>query len=181
MSQQTLNLAAIGNCQISALINTVGRIAGMSAAARRRSRVLSLLGGDSDDGYCDVDLVNLASSEQRYERNTAIVETLPHDSTGGTLRIRDFCPRHRRFNRMFGRLFNDDRSHRRTSRRKRQSYPLGSARDRTTVRRAPAPRHGSNHVRFEGNNLTLRLTNRCGDHQYSRVNGPSFRPVVSHR
>ena len=156
MSQQTLNLAAIGNCQISALINTVGRIVWACLPRLDGDPVFcSLLGGDSDDGYCDVDLVNLASSEQRYERNTAIVETLLHDSTGGTLRIRDFCPRHRRFNRMFRPMMIvrivepvAGRPVIRIRIRPRQDY--GASRPRTTL--------GSNHVRFEGNNLTLRLT-----------------------
>jgi GH15 family glucan-1,4-alpha-glucosidase len=156
VSEQTLNLAVIGNCQISALINTVGRIVWACLPRLDGDPVFcSLLGGDSDDGYCDVDLVDLASSEQRNERNTAIVETLLHDSTGGTLRIRDFCPRHRRFNRMFRpmmivRIIEPvaGRPVIRIRIRPRQDY--GASRPRTTL--------GSNHVRFEGNNLTLRLT-----------------------
>ena len=156
MSQQTLNLAVIGNCQISALIDTVGRIVWACLPRLDGDPVFcSLLGGDADDGYCDVDLVNLASSEQRYQRNTAIVETLLHDTTGGTLRIRDFCPRHRRFNRMFRPMMIvrivepvAGRPVIRIRIRPRQDY--GASHPRATL--------GSNHVRFEGSNLTLRLT-----------------------
>jgi len=156
VTSPTLNLAAIGNCQISALIDTAGRIVWACLPRLDGDPVFcSLLGGDADDGYCDIDMTNIASTEQRYQRNTAIVETLLHDSTGATLRIRDFCPRHRRFNRMFRPMMMiriiepiAGRPLIRVRIRPRQDY--GASRPRITV--------GSNHVRFEGNKLTLRLT-----------------------
>jgi GH15 family glucan-1,4-alpha-glucosidase len=156
MSQQTLNLAVIGNCQISALIDPGGRIVWACFPRHDGDPMFcSLLGGDNDDGYCDMELTNFASSEQRYQRNTAIVDTLLHDATGGALRISDFCPRHRRFSRMYRpmtliRIIEPiaGRPVIRLRLRPRQNY--GASRPRVTV--------GSNHVRFEGNDLTLRVT-----------------------
>jgi GH15 family glucan-1,4-alpha-glucosidase len=50
VSQQTLNLAVIGNCQISALIDTVGRIVWACLPRHDGDPVFcSLLGGDARD------------------------------------------------------------------------------------------------------------------------------------
>jgi len=156
MSRQTLNLAVIGNCQISALIDAGGRMVWACLPRHDGDPMFcSLLGGDIDDGYFDVELLHLASSEQRYQRNTAVVETLLHDAVGGALRISDFCPRHRRFNRMYRpmmivRIIEPiaGRPVIRLRLRPRQDY--GASRPPVTV--------GSNHVRFEGDELTLRVT-----------------------
>jgi GH15 family glucan-1,4-alpha-glucosidase len=151
-----LNLAAIGNCQISSLIDARGRNVWTCLPRPDGDPVFcSLVNGDVDDGYCDVDLQNFARAEQQYRRNTAIVETVLRDATGGALRIIDFCPRQRRFERMFRpimfiRIIEPvaGRPVIRVRIRPRQDY--GASRPRTTV--------GSNHVRFEGSAMTLRLT-----------------------
>jgi hypothetical protein len=65
------------------------------------SALLATEGGASADGVFAIDLVDLAKAEQCYRRNTAVVETTLYDAHGGSLRIRDFCPRHRTRGRMF--------------------------------------------------------------------------------
>jgi hypothetical protein len=166
MLEPNLNLAVVGNCQICALIDANGRIVWLCLPRYDGDPIFcSLLGGRSNDsplhdnnsdaGYTDIDLVNLAKSEQSYRRNTAIVETVLRDSTGGALRITDFCPRFRRFERMFRpitlvRLIEPlgGRPVIRIRIRPREAY--GAARPEMTV--------GSNHIRFECTAMTLRLT-----------------------
>ena len=48
-----------------------------------------------------IELQHGARSEQRYMRNTAVLETVLDDGAGNVLRILDFCPRFRRRGRIF--------------------------------------------------------------------------------
>ena len=101
----SLELSVIGNCQVSALIDDLGRVVWMCLPRPDGDPVFSALltpeGGASADGVFAIDMVDLAGAEQSYRRNTAVVETLLHDAHGGSLRIRDFCPRYRTRGRMF--------------------------------------------------------------------------------
>jgi GH15 family glucan-1,4-alpha-glucosidase len=105
MAHVNLNLAAIGNCQVSALIDQLGRIVWMCLPRPDGDPVFPALltaeGGATKHGVFAIDMVDFARSEQSYLRNTAVVETILHDSHGGSLRIRDFCPRFRTRGRMF--------------------------------------------------------------------------------
>lgn len=100
-----LDLAVVGNCEVSALIDDLGRIVWMCLPRPDGDPVFSALltteGGASAAGVFAIDLIDLASTEQRYRRNTAVVETILHDAHGGSLLIRDFCPRYRARGRMF--------------------------------------------------------------------------------
>ncbi len=100
-----LDLAVIGNCEVSALIDDLGRVVWMCLPRPDGdpafSALLTSAGGASTDGVFAVDMVDLAGTEQRYQRNTAVVETILHDAHGGSLLIRDFCPRYRARGRMF--------------------------------------------------------------------------------
>jgi GH15 family glucan-1,4-alpha-glucosidase len=100
-----LELAVIGNCQVSALIDDHGRVVWMCLPRPDGDPVFSALltpeGGASADGVFAIDMVDLVGAEQSYLRNTGVVETILHDSHGGSLRIRDFCPRYRTRGRMF--------------------------------------------------------------------------------
>jgi GH15 family glucan-1,4-alpha-glucosidase len=155
MREVDLNLAAIGNCQISALIDQRARYVWSCMPRHDGDPVFcSLLNGEVDDGYTDVDLINYSSSEQYYRRNTAVVETVLRDSTGGVVRVVDFCPRLRRYARMFRpmmfvRLIEPVAGRPVLRVRVRPRYEYGARRPRITV--------GSNHVRFEGEQMTLRL------------------------
>jgi GH15 family glucan-1,4-alpha-glucosidase len=156
LSAPNLNLAVVGNCQIAALIDEGGRIAWMCLPRHDGDPFFySLLGGDRDEGYADVQLVNLAQRSQVYRRNTAIVETTLRDSTGGSLRITDFCPRYRRFARMYRpmsliRIIEPVAGRPVVRLRIRPRYDYGASQPPVTV--------GSNHIRYQTPAVTVRLT-----------------------
>src|SRR5512138_2741688 len=153
-----LDLALIGNCQIAALLDSRARM--VWACLPRFDgdpTFCALLGGDGEPeaGYHDVQLVNLARSEQRYLPNTAIVETLLHDDSGGTVKIVDFAPRFQLNRRSFRpvsfvRMIVPVAGSPRVRIRLRPLGEYGAAR--------PTLTHGSNHIRYVLPNLTLRLT-----------------------
>ena len=156
MSEPNLNLAVAGNCQVSALIDAGGRVVWMCLPRHDGDPTFcSLLGGSSDEGYADVQLVNVAQSAQAYRRNTAIIETVLRDSTGGALRIIDFCPRYRRFARMYRpmsliRIIEPIAGRPVVRLRVRPRYGYGASQPPVTV--------GSNHIRYQTPAVTLRLT-----------------------
>src|SRR5208282_5094159 len=94
-----LDLAAIGNCQVAALIDCRGRIVWMCLPKPDADPVFCALlrheGGDSVGGVFAVVMQDMAEAKRRYVRNTAIVETTLTDAHGSSLRITDFCPRFR--------------------------------------------------------------------------------------
>jgi GH15 family glucan-1,4-alpha-glucosidase len=153
-----LDLAVIGNCQIAALLDRRARI--VWACVPRFDgdpAFCSLLNGNGEAaaGFYDVELQAFARSEQRYLPNTAIVETVLHDSSGAAVKIIDFAPRmqqHGRFYRpmMLIRLLVPvaGRPHLRIRLRPLGAY--GAAR--------PTLTHGSNHIRYVLPGITLRLT-----------------------
>ena len=153
-----LDLALIGNCQIAALLDRQARMVWACLPRLDGDPVFcALLAGDGepDAGYFDMQLINHARSEQRYVPNTAIVETVLHDDSGGVVKIIDFAPRfqqHRRFFRpvMFVRLLVPVAGSPRVRIRLRPLGEYGAER--------PTLTHGSNHIRFVLPNLTLRLT-----------------------
>ena len=94
-----LELAVIGNCQVAALLDHMGRIVWACLPRPDGDPVfcalLSQQLGDAPDGVFSVDLQDQASCTQSYVRNTAIVETRLYDSTGSGIKITDFAPRFR--------------------------------------------------------------------------------------
>jgi len=103
--QPSLQLAVIGNCQISALIDARARIVWCCLPRPDGDPVFSALltpaGGAAEQGVFAVELSDFARSEQRYVENTAVVETVLHDVHGNAVRITDFCPRFRSRERIF--------------------------------------------------------------------------------
>jgi GH15 family glucan-1,4-alpha-glucosidase len=156
LSAPNLNLAVIGNCQIAALVDEYGRLVWMCLPRHDGDPFFcSLLGGERDEGYADVQLVNFAERSQVYRRNTAILETTLRDSTGGVLRITDFCPRYRRFARMYRpmsliRIVEPVAGRPVVRLRIRPRYDHGASRPPVTV--------GSNHIRYQTPAVTVRLT-----------------------
>ena len=78
-----LELGVIGNCEIAALIDESARIV-WSCLPRLDGdpvfcSLLSREGGDAANGVFAVEMPHGSSSEQRYLRNTAILETLLDD------------------------------------------------------------------------------------------------------
>jgi len=87
----TLDLAVIGNCIFSALIDKQARIVWSCMPRFDGEPVFSsLLGGDGAatvwdqaiDGAFDIAIENFDRSEQRYLKNSAIVETILYDKAG---------------------------------------------------------------------------------------------------
>lgn len=153
-----LDLAVIGNCSYSALIDSTARIV-WACMPRFDSdpRFCSLLNNSSEDalGVFAVDLLDFAKSSQRYRHNSAIVETVLHDGNGSSMLVTDFAPRFK----MFGRTY-------RPATLVRHISPLsGTPRIRMRIRptsgygqHRPEITHGSNHIRYVMPDLTLRLT-----------------------
>jgi hypothetical protein len=153
-----LDLALVGNCQIAALLDRRARI--VWACLPRFDgdpTFCALLAGKAEPeaGFYDVELLELARSEQRYLANTAIVETVLYDSSGGAVKVIDFAPRFQQHGRFF-----------RPMSLVRMVIPVaGNPRVRIRVRPlgeygavTPTLTHGSNHIRFVLPNLALRLT-----------------------
>jgi len=153
-----LDLAVIGNCSFSALVDSHARIVWCCLPRfDSEPRFSSLLNNSSEDaqGVFAVDLLGVASSRQRYRPNTAIIETELHDENGSAILITDFAPRFKRFGRVF-----------RPAAMIRQVKTLsGTPRIRVRLRptagfsqQRPERTHGSNHIRYVLPDLTLRLT-----------------------
>ena len=153
-----LDLAIIGNCSFSALVDSSARIV-WACLPRFDSdpRFCSLLNNSHEDaqGVFAVDLLGFTESKQQYRHNSAIVETRLSDANGSSILVTDFAPRFK----LFGRTY-------RPATLVRQVTPLsGTPRIRMRVRptseygqQRPEITHGSNHIRYVMPDLTLRLT-----------------------
>jgi GH15 family glucan-1,4-alpha-glucosidase len=152
-----LDLGVIGNCTWGGLVDRCARLV-WACLPRFDSDPLfpALLAGDADhDGAFAVELVDLASSEQRYDGNTPILVTTLRDRAGSAVEVRDVAPR----------FVNFGRTYRPTMLIRRVRPLLGEPRIRIVVRprfgygeHRPAITRGSNHLRFVGPDVTLRLT-----------------------
>jgi GH15 family glucan-1,4-alpha-glucosidase len=154
----SLNLALIGNCAISALIDAHARIV-WACFPRFDGNPLfhALLGAPSDDpatGVFEIQLEGLVASSQAYLPNSALLRTVL-ESPEGAIEIIDFAPRFKWRERPF-----------RPQTLVRRVRPLrGSPRIRVVIKpsldcgsRPCALSTGSNHMRFMGPDFTLRLT-----------------------
>src|SRR5712671_3330657 len=102
LSGKALDLAVIGHCRTAALMDGAGRISWWCFPRFDSDPILSrLLAGDVEKGLCDVVMDGAVSAESIYLRNTAIVQTTIRDTAGNALRITDFMPRFKRFERVF--------------------------------------------------------------------------------
>ena len=155
----SLDLAVIGNGQISALIDQRGAIV-WSCMPRPDSdpvftRLLATPAKPAHAAAFSIELRDLKKVVQNYERNTAIVVTELTDASGATVRITDFCPRFR----LYGRIF----------------HPVTLVRIIEPVAGRPLVRvhckphahfgaqalkgvRGSNHLRYAARDIDLRLT-----------------------
>ena len=156
-----LNLGLIGNCTISALIDSEGSIVWSCVPRFDGDPVFhGLLGGGGKeanggrDGVFAVELEDMTASEQSYLPNTAVLRTVLH-APSGSIEIVDFCPRFKARGRSF-----------RPQMIVRRLRPLsGAPRVRIRVRprfdygtKRPGITSGSNHIRYVDDATTLRLT-----------------------
>ncbi|MEO8580140.1 MAG: glycoside hydrolase family 15 protein [Gemmatimonadales bacterium] len=156
--QPSLDLALIGNGTIAALVDSTGQI-GWACFPRLDGDPVfcSLLAGDEsgDFGMFDIELLNAVSAEQKYLTNTPILVTRSYDSEGGAIEVVDFAPRFRQFGRIFCPMMLV-RQVRRIAGSPRIRIRLRPARDYGCER--PRTTRGSNHIRYYGGEVVLRLT-----------------------
>ena len=155
-----LDLAPIGNCSVSALIDPLGRFVWACVPRVDGDPVFSALLGGADPagdvrGVWSVDLEDFATAEQDYLRNTAVLRTVLTDASGAAVEILDFCPRYRRSGRTyrpiaFARVLRPISGAPRVRVRLRAAADWGA--------RAAEQTSGSNHVRYLATGATLRLT-----------------------
>ena len=153
-----LDLGLIGNCCISALIDRQARIVWCCLPRFDGDPIFhALLGAPReapDDGVFSIEIDGQTGSAQSYLDNTAILKTTLRGQ-GGAVEITDFCPR----------FYTRDRAYR-PQMLVRRIVPLhGNPRLRIRVKprfgygkHAPSITYGSNHVRYIGDRITLRLT-----------------------
>ena len=155
----TLDLGVIGNCCFGALIDSVGKIVWCCLPRFDGDPLFnSLLNGGVDskeEGFFSVDLEGFKGSHQSYERNTPILKTVLECEKGTSLEITDFAPRFYQFDRIFRpttiiRIIRPLSGIPKVRLRLRPQFDYGSV--------APSITRGSNHIRFVGPDLTMRLT-----------------------
>src|SRR5881409_1937312 len=155
----TLDLGLIGNGTIGALVNPLGEIVwacfprfdgdpAFCSLLRDRS-------GEEGFGFLAVELIDFVKGEQEYLVNTPILATRLYDRAGGCVEITDFAPRFRQYGRMFCpmmlvRHIKRVAGNPRIRVRVRPAHHYGRYRSEITC--------GSNHVRYVGTDLVLRLT-----------------------
>lgn len=154
----TLDLALVGNCSISALIDGRGRIVWSCFPRFDGDPIFHALLGmpvrSQPSGVFEIELEDLRSTRQSYIPNTGVVRTVL-EGARGAIEIVDVVPRFKQLERTF-----------RPQMLVRRVRPLhGSPRIRIHVK----PRHsygagepdiayGSNHIRYIGPRMTHRLT-----------------------
>jgi GH15 family glucan-1,4-alpha-glucosidase len=156
----SLDLALIGNGTIGALVDPAGEITWACFPRFDGDPMFcSLLKERADQkndvGFFTVELVDQVRAEQRYVHNTPVLVTRLTDSGGGAIEITDFAPRFELHGRAFCPMMIVRRVQRlaghpriRVRCRPTQSYGLPLS----TIT------HGSNHIRYVGNPMVLRLT-----------------------
>jgi GH15 family glucan-1,4-alpha-glucosidase len=160
MNWGNLDLAPIGNCTVSALVDRAGRFVWACLPRVDGDPFFSALLGGRDPagearGHWSIEIEDQTGCEQAYLRNSAVLRTVLTDREGAQVEIIDFAPRFARDGRVY-----------RPTAFARLVRPLaGAPRIRVRLRptagwsdRAPAHTSGSNHVRYLTDMLPLRLT-----------------------
>ncbi len=150
----SLGLGVIGNCAFSALVDARARIVWSCLPRFDGDPVFNALLQPEGGSEFAIELENLASSRQWYEPNTAVLRTQLFDHAGHGIEITDFAPR----------FFSRSRFFRPLTLVRRVRPINGSPRIRVKLdlrydwgRAKPTITQGSNHVRFVGDGMTLRL------------------------
>jgi GH15 family glucan-1,4-alpha-glucosidase len=159
-SRRDLDLAPIGNCAISALIDRQGRYVWACAPRVDGDPVFSaLMDGDAPDhGFWSLELEGQVSAEQAYRHNTPVLRTVLTAEDGASVEIIDFAPRHKKHSRTyrplaFARIVRPLSGSPRIRIRLRPSADWGARQAECTS--------GSNHIRYLCTDITVRLTTDC--------------------
>ncbi len=151
----SLALGVVGNCTFNALVDARARVVWCCLPRFDGDPVFHALLEPSARGAAfDIEIEDFAESRQRYEPNTAVLRTQLYDRSGQGIEVTDFAPRFMSRSRCF-----------RPMMLVRRVRPIaGNPRIRVALAprfdwgaRAPEVTRGSNHVRFVGDGLTLRL------------------------
>ena len=154
--RSSLDVAAIGNGRVAALIDPGGRIVWWCFPRLDGDPVFCrLLSGPEDKGFCDVVLEGQVSATSSYVRNTCILETVLVASNGASVKVTDFAPRFPRY----GRSFHPTQLIRRIE--PLSGLPRIVCRVRPTFdygQTTAVPSQGSNHIRYGGSGTPVRVT-----------------------
>ncbi|SFB90879.1 Glucoamylase (glucan-1,4-alpha-glucosidase), GH15 family [Polaromonas sp. OV174] len=151
----SLSLGVIGNCAFSALVDAHGRIVWCCLPRFDGDPVFNALLDGSDQGSSfAIEIENFSHNRQWYDPNTAVLRTQLFDHSGQAVEITDFAPRFYSRSRFFKPMTLV-----------RRVRPIkGAPRIRVSLdlrfdwgRSQPKITQGSNHLRYVGDALTLRL------------------------
>jgi GH15 family glucan-1,4-alpha-glucosidase len=174
-AEPSLSMGVIGNCAFSALIDPRGRIVWCCLPRFDGDPVFNALlepgtskngGNTSQSSAFAIEIEDFSEAKQWYEPNTAVLRTQLFDKSGQGIEITDFAPR----------FFSHSRFFRPVTLVRRVRPIHGAPRIRVSVdirfdwgRRQPLITQGSNHLRYVGDALTLRLnTDASLSHLLSR-------------
>ena len=156
----SLDLALIGNGTVGAFVDPAGEI---TWACFPRfdgdpmfCSLLKARSGQKDDiGFFVVELLDCVKTDQQYLPNTPVLVTRMTDAAGAAIEITDFAPRFEHHGRIFCPMMLVRRvqrvaGHPRIRVRSRPAQNYGQPLTATT--------YGSNHIRYVGNAIVLRLT-----------------------
>jgi GH15 family glucan-1,4-alpha-glucosidase len=156
MKDHGLDLAVIGNGRTAALIDPSSRLVWWCYPRFDGDPIFCrLVSGKEEKGFSDVVLEDMTEFDSEYMRNTAIVTTGLTDHRGGKVRITDFAPRFRQYERVF-----------RPPQLYRIIEPIAGL-PRITIRMRPTCEYGkplphrslgSNHIRYSNDDTVIRLT-----------------------
>jgi len=164
MNRQTLDLAPIGNCAASALIDRQGRFVWACAPRVDSDPIFgALLGGQSVDdigarGVWAIDLEGETTAQQAYERNTPVLRTVLRNAEGDAIEILDLAPRSRQSGRTYrpGAFIRIIRPISGAPRIRIRLRPMANYGERDAERT-----FGSNHIRYICGDAVQRLTTNC--------------------
>lgn len=157
--KSSLDLALIGNCQVSALIDATAKIVWYCLPRFDGDPVFCSLLQEEEmaarQGFCAVEMVDQVKVEQSYLPNSAVLVTHITDIRGAVVEITDFAPRFRQHGRTFTPMMLVRQIRRvhgipRICLRIRPTYDYGRAQCETT--------HGSHHIRYVSPDVVMRLT-----------------------
>ncbi|HEY8128224.1 MAG TPA: glycoside hydrolase family 15 protein [Hyphomicrobium sp.] len=154
--RSSLDVAAIGNGRVAALIEKGGRIVWWCFPRLDGDPIFCrLLAGNEEKGFCDVVLEGQVSATSYYVRNTGILETILVAESGASVKVMDFAPRFTRYDRSFHpaqliRRIEPLRGLPRISVRVRPTHDYGQV--------APSASLGSNHIRYQCGSTAVRVT-----------------------
>jgi GH15 family glucan-1,4-alpha-glucosidase len=151
-----LDLAVIGNGRTAALVDPAARIVWWCFPRFDGDPVFCrLLAGAEEKGFADVVLEDCVETASEYVRNTAIVTTTMRDRNGNAVKVTDFAPRFYHLGRTY-----------RPPQLMRIIEPVAGL-PRVRIRIRPTHDHGgpglaramgSNHIRYTGGEVALRVT-----------------------